>query len=409
MVTGHGAEVVEAAVAKTDPDVDVRAPGRAARHRPRRARRPPTRWRTSTATCSCSTATRRSCVPRRSPRCSRPARRAPRWWCSASRRPTPAATAGSCSDADGGLEAIVEARDADPADAGDPALQLGRDRRRSRDAVLAARARSAADNATGEIYLTDIVAHRPRPRAAPPPRSPAREAETLGRQLARRARRRRGRVPGARPRRRAWRTASRSPTPTRSGSRSTPMSAATWSIGPNVVFGLGVTVESGATIRPFCHLDGCHISRGAEVGPFARLRPGAELAEDVHDRQLRRGEERDRRRGRQDQPPHLRRRRRMSARGPTSAPAPSSATTTACSSTAPRSARAPSSARTPRWSRRSASATRALVARRLDHHRGRARRGAGRGPRPPGRSSPASAAGSWSGSARSRPTARGAH
>ena len=53
-------------------------------------------------------------------------------------------------------------------------------------------------------------------------------------------------------------------------------------IGQNVVFGPGVTVESGAEILPFCHLEGCHISRGATVGPFARLRPGAELAEDVH-------------------------------------------------------------------------------------------------------------------------------
>ena len=53
-------------------------------------------------------------------------------------------------------------------------------------------------------------------------------------------------------------------------------------IGPNVVFGPGVTVESGAFIAAFCHLEGCHISRGAAVGPFARLRPGAELAEDVH-------------------------------------------------------------------------------------------------------------------------------
>ncbi|HEX9858184.1 MAG TPA: DapH/DapD/GlmU-related protein, partial [Paracoccaceae bacterium] len=53
-------------------------------------------------------------------------------------------------------------------------------------------------------------------------------------------------------------------------------------IAPNVIFGPGVTVESGAEIRAFCHLEGCHISRGATVGPFARLRPGAELAEDVH-------------------------------------------------------------------------------------------------------------------------------
>ncbi|MDT8856168.1 bifunctional UDP-N-acetylglucosamine diphosphorylase/glucosamine-1-phosphate N-acetyltransferase GlmU [Paracoccaceae bacterium Fryx2] len=53
-------------------------------------------------------------------------------------------------------------------------------------------------------------------------------------------------------------------------------------VAPHVVFGPGVTVESGAEIRAFCHLEGCHISRGATVGPFARLRPGAELAEDVH-------------------------------------------------------------------------------------------------------------------------------
>ncbi|CAN1567299.1 GlmU N-acetylglucosamine-1-phosphate uridyltransferase (contains nucleotidyltransferase and I-patch acetyltransferase domains) [Paracoccaceae bacterium] len=53
-------------------------------------------------------------------------------------------------------------------------------------------------------------------------------------------------------------------------------------IGPNVLFGQGVTVESGSEIKGFCHLEGCHISRGASVGPFARLRPGAELAEDVH-------------------------------------------------------------------------------------------------------------------------------
>ena len=50
---------------------------------------------------------------------------------------------------------------------------------------------------------------------------------------------------------------------------------------PNVVFGPGVTVENGARIRAFSHLEGCHISSGAVVGPYARLRPGAELAENV--------------------------------------------------------------------------------------------------------------------------------
>lgn len=53
-------------------------------------------------------------------------------------------------------------------------------------------------------------------------------------------------------------------------------------IGPNVVFGPGVTIESGAEVRAFCHLEGCHISAGATVGPFARLRPGTELGGDVH-------------------------------------------------------------------------------------------------------------------------------
>ncbi|MBL3560400.1 bifunctional UDP-N-acetylglucosamine diphosphorylase/glucosamine-1-phosphate N-acetyltransferase GlmU [Rhodovulum sulfidophilum] len=52
-------------------------------------------------------------------------------------------------------------------------------------------------------------------------------------------------------------------------------------IEPNVIFGPDVTVESGARIRAFSYLEGCHVSRGAVVGPFARLRPGAELAEDV--------------------------------------------------------------------------------------------------------------------------------
>ncbi|MEB2843429.1 bifunctional UDP-N-acetylglucosamine diphosphorylase/glucosamine-1-phosphate N-acetyltransferase GlmU [Rhizobiales bacterium RZME27] len=48
-------------------------------------------------------------------------------------------------------------------------------------------------------------------------------------------------------------------------------------IEPNVVFGPGVTVESGAVIHAFSHLEGAHVSAGATVGPYARLRPGANL------------------------------------------------------------------------------------------------------------------------------------
>ena len=51
---------------------------------------------------------------------------------------------------------------------------------------------------------------------------------------------------------------------------------------PFVVFGPGVTVESGARIRAFSHLEGCHVGDGAVVGPYARLRPGAELGDGAH-------------------------------------------------------------------------------------------------------------------------------
>jgi bifunctional UDP-N-acetylglucosamine pyrophosphorylase/glucosamine-1-phosphate N-acetyltransferase len=53
-------------------------------------------------------------------------------------------------------------------------------------------------------------------------------------------------------------------------------------IEPYVVFGAGVTVEDGATIRSFSHLQGAHVGKGAIVGPYARLRPGAKLEENVH-------------------------------------------------------------------------------------------------------------------------------
>jgi len=49
-------------------------------------------------------------------------------------------------------------------------------------------------------------------------------------------------------------------------------------IEPNVVFGPGVTIEQGVVIHAFSHLEGAHVASGATVGPYARLRPGADLA-----------------------------------------------------------------------------------------------------------------------------------
>jgi len=50
-------------------------------------------------------------------------------------------------------------------------------------------------------------------------------------------------------------------------------------IEPNVVFGPGVTVADGAVIHAFSHLEGATVATKADIGPFARLRPGAVIGE----------------------------------------------------------------------------------------------------------------------------------
>jgi bifunctional UDP-N-acetylglucosamine pyrophosphorylase/glucosamine-1-phosphate N-acetyltransferase len=121
-------------------------------------------------------------------------------------------------------------------------------------------------------------------------------------------------------------------------------------IEPNVVFGPGVTVETGARIRAFSHLEGCHVSRDAVVGPYARLRPGAEIAEaarignfvEVKNAVIDEGAKVNHLSYIGDA--HL-------GRTPISARAPSPAIMTAFPSTAPRWARMPLSGPTPCWSR----------------------------------------------------------
>jgi bifunctional UDP-N-acetylglucosamine pyrophosphorylase/glucosamine-1-phosphate N-acetyltransferase len=61
-------------------------------------------------------------------------------------------------------------------------------------------------------------------------------------------------------------------------------------IEPNVFIGPGVVIEDGVTIKANCHLQGVDrkssagivLRRGAEIGPFARLRPGTEIGTDAH-------------------------------------------------------------------------------------------------------------------------------
>ncbi len=51
---------------------------------------------------------------------------------------------------------------------------------------------------------------------------------------------------------------------------------------PNVVFGVGVRIGSNVTVRGFSHFEQADIADGCQVGPYARLRPGAKLQENAH-------------------------------------------------------------------------------------------------------------------------------
>lgn len=53
-------------------------------------------------------------------------------------------------------------------------------------------------------------------------------------------------------------------------------------IEPNVVFGKGVSIAGNVTIRGFSHIEEATVGAGSQVGPYARLRPGAKLDENVH-------------------------------------------------------------------------------------------------------------------------------
>jgi len=53
-------------------------------------------------------------------------------------------------------------------------------------------------------------------------------------------------------------------------------------IEPNVFFGPKVTVGPRVVIRAFSHLEDCRIAADAVIGPYARLRPGAEIGEAAH-------------------------------------------------------------------------------------------------------------------------------
>ena len=179
----------------------------------------------------------------------------------------------------GAVERIVEAKEATPAELAIRACNSG---------VLAAGAarlfewlgKVRADNAKGEYYLTDIVglAVTGGARAGVAFASEAEvagvnsQAELAAAEAAFQARRRAAllasgvSMPAPETVHLAWDTV------VAPGAR----------IEPFVVFGAGVSVDAGAVIRAFTHLEGATVATGALIGPYARLRPGARIGPAAH-------------------------------------------------------------------------------------------------------------------------------
>ncbi|HEY0103989.1 MAG TPA: bifunctional UDP-N-acetylglucosamine diphosphorylase/glucosamine-1-phosphate N-acetyltransferase GlmU [Brevundimonas sp.] len=181
-------------------------------------------------------------------------------------------------DADGGLEAIVEHKEATPDQIKVSLCNSG---------VMAGPARLLFellaevrnDNAKGEYYLTDVVGLA-RARGAPTRTVMASEdavmgvnaqaelaqAEALFQKVQRETLMAAGvTMPAPDTVHLSW--------DTEIGGGAT--------VEPYVVFGPGAKIASGARIRSFSHIEGATVAAGAEVGPYARLRPGADLAEGV--------------------------------------------------------------------------------------------------------------------------------
>ncbi|HEX7637090.1 MAG TPA: bifunctional UDP-N-acetylglucosamine diphosphorylase/glucosamine-1-phosphate N-acetyltransferase GlmU [Burkholderiaceae bacterium] len=201
------------------------------------------------------------------------------------------------ADGIGTVEAIVEEKDATPLQRQVTEVYTGI------MAAPAARlkswlARLTNDNAQGEYYLTDVVALAVADGVEVVTASAADETEVLGvnspaqlADLERRLQRRRAEA--------QMEAGVRLADPARFDLRGTLACGQDVEIDVGCVFegtvtlGDGVRVgahcvirdaeiAAGAVIHPFTHIEGARVGAGALIGPYARLRPGAALGEDVH-------------------------------------------------------------------------------------------------------------------------------
>jgi len=180
---------------------------------------------------------------------------------------------------DGGLEAIVEARDATP---DERAIGLCNSGVMAFDAprVLSLLKALKNDNAKGEYYLTDLVGlARMKGWRAAFVEAPVEELIGVNSRADLAAAEA---LLQARLRRQAMEQGATLIDPASVFFSADTRLGRDVVIGPNVVFGPGVVVGDNVEIRAFCHIEGARIEAGAVVGPFARLRPGAVLGTGAH-------------------------------------------------------------------------------------------------------------------------------
>jgi len=191
-------------------------------------------------------------------------------------RPSDAGAYGRIIAHDGVIEKMVEYKDATDAERAVDLCNSGLMAVRSED-LFALLARVGNDNAAGEYYLPDIVMLA----AADGRRSAVIETSA-------------GEVAGVNSRAELaaveadWQAQRRARAMAEGATLIAPETvwfAHDTQIGrdvviePNVFFGPDVTVADGVVIHAFSHIEGARIGAKAEVGPFARLRPGAVMGE----------------------------------------------------------------------------------------------------------------------------------
>lgn len=183
------------------------------------------------------------------------------------------------AEADGRIRKMVEYKDASAEERAETLCNSGLMAVRAAD-LFALLARVENDNAAGEYYLPDIVMLAARDgRASAVIETDAREVtgvNSRGELAALEAEWQRDR------RHRAMAEGATLVAPETVWFAHDTVLGRDVTIEPNVVFGPGVRVADGVTIRGFSHIEGAVIETGAIVGPFARLRPGAVLEQDSH-------------------------------------------------------------------------------------------------------------------------------